>query len=114
MLTLLNIRFFHGTRELHKTGKHAQYIFLAQTVTVTFESTKNGEKNVDITQHRTDKDLCPVQAWSSIVSRVLKYPGTNLKSPVNTVMEGGVVREVKSKEILEHIRNTVDVIGNHD
>ena len=26
-------------------------------------------------------------------------------------MEGGVVQEVKSTEALEHIRNTVDVIG---
>ena len=90
LLTVRNIRFFQGTRELHKIGRYAKFILLAQTVAITFESTKNGEKNVDITHHRTNKDLCPVRVWGDIVLRILKYPKTTVDSPVNTVMVGAL------------------------
>jgi hypothetical protein len=111
VVRICDIRFFHGTRELDKTGTHSKFILAAQTVTIIFVSTKSGDNNIDITHHRSNKDLCPVTAWGTIVLIVLKYPGTTLSSQVNTVLSGGKIKHITSTEILLHIRATVDTIG---
>ena len=111
LLCIRNIRFFYGTRELTKTGPHAKFILSAQTVTITFESTKCGDKNVEITHHRSNKDLCPVTAWGNIVIRVLSYPSTTIHSTVNTVMTGKRVTKITSHEIMKHIGATVHTLG---
>ena len=108
---MCNLRFFQGARELDKTGPHSKFILAAQTVTITFVSTKSGDNNIDITHHRSIKDLCPVTAWGNNVLRILKYPSTTLSSQVNTVLPGGKINHITSTEILQHIRVTVDTIG---
>ena len=90
----------------------SQYILQADTITITFQSTKTDEKNVAITHHRSNKDLCPVIAWGMLVLRILGYPGIDINAQVNTVIIGGYITLVKSVDILLHIQATVHIIGH--
>ena len=110
LLRLKNIRFFIQKRELNKLSNTSS-LFQATTVTITFEFQKNGDKEADITMHRNNKELCPVKAWATIVSRILSYPSTSLFSPVNTILINGSLSLISSKEVIHHIRSTVDVLG---
>ena len=67
--------------------------------------------------HRTRQGLCPVHAWGSITKHVLTYPQTNLDTPVNLVATtsktGVCLTQIKSTQVLNHIRNTITQLG-HD
>ena len=53
LLRLKNIRFFIQKRELNKLSD-ATLLFQATTVTITFEFQKNGDKEADITMHKSN------------------------------------------------------------
>ena len=101
-----NIRFFKNNVEIKdKRGPLLKY---TDTVSITFESQKNGQKNITVTQPRSGKVLCPVIMWSCIVQRILGYEGASEKSPVNLVLIGGKRHYVTRNEMLKHLSNTVD------
>lgn len=86
----------------------------ATTVTITFESQKNGESFESITMHRTaDKDfpLCPVRIWASIVQRVLLCPSASADSEVCTYQMDGKTALIPSLTMLLKLRSQVLVIG---
>ena len=76
---------------------------------------KNDEKEAVITMHRSSKGLCPVQTWGEIVARVLSYPRSNYNSPVNIVEIPTTKKpkyvQIRSSDVLKHIRNTATQIG---
>ena len=110
LLTLKDIRFFHNLREVPKSSnmKHTPI----DSVTITFRRQKNGDKEADITMHKSNDQLCPVRVWRRLVERILGYQKTDLNTSVNTVLHKGKLKKIKSKEILIHIRSTVSIVGH--
>jgi len=110
LLRLRNIRFYNNRKEIDKI-KQTNLLLQASSVNITFESQKNGEKDEAVSMHANQKELCPVIAWASIVTRILDYPGTTLCQPVNTILVGKQMSLITSKEVIKHIRATVKTIG---
>ena len=62
-----DIRFYRKRRELsHNSG----ILHLADKVSPTFRTQKNGVKNATVTQWRTTTTLCPVHIWAEIIIRM--------------------------------------------
>ena len=73
LLTLGNIRFFKDRKVV---PQESPFLFLAESVSITFVMQKNEERDETITQHRTtDTILCPVRAWAAIVTKNPRLPG---------------------------------------
>lgn len=64
-----------------------------------------------MTMHTNNRELCPVTAWAAITNRTIQYPGASVHSPVNMMLIKEQITSVHSKDVLRHIRATVDVIG---
>ena len=110
LLRVRNIRFYQHKREMHKL-QETHNLHSATYVNITFQSQKNGEKDETITMHKNNKELCPVIAWSRIVNRILSYPESTPNLPVNTLLVGKTLTLLTSKEVISHIRSTVQIIG---
>ena len=109
LLRLKNIRFYKHRRELSHDNPQLRY---ADTCSITFEFQKNDERDITVTMHRTgDPVLCPCLVWADIVQRILGYPGTSPESTVCTVLVGGELRQLTSKEVLNRLRAVVRSIG---
>ena len=77
-----DIHFYRKYRELsHDSG----ILHLADKVSPTFLTQKNGVKNATGTQWRTTTTLCPVHIWAEIIIRLDSYSGTTSDKTVNTV-----------------------------
>ena len=115
ILTVRNIRFLRGNK-LIKTSQ-TMNLSRATTVSICFMRQKNNEKEAVITMHRTKNGLCPVEIWGQIVKRILSYPKTSLDSPVNLyaneTKKGVRYTQIKSTQVLQHIRNIVTQIGSN-
>ena len=115
ILTLKDLRFFRGNREIKKSAQ--MDLSRATSISICFTRQKNNEKEAMITMHKTKRGLCPVTAWGQIVHRILSYPRTTLNSPVNVCKIQMKTKtkydEIKSTQVLHHIRNTVDQIGKN-
>ena len=113
LLTVKDIRFFRGRKEIKKDI--STFYNRATSVSICFRMQKNDEKEAVVTMHRSSKGLCPVKTWGEIVDRVLSYPRANQNSPVNLVEIETTKKpkyvQIRSSDILKHIRNTVTQIG---
>ena len=105
-LKLRNIRFFKQNRDLSKSSP--DNLHTADTVSITFEFQKNRQKNITVTQPRSNKEICPVIIWAQVVARVLSYKGTTTNTYVNTVFIGKQRYYVKATDMFQHISVTVD------
>ena len=77
-----DIHFYMKRREVsHESG----ILHLADKVSPTFRTQKNGVKNATMTQWRTTTTICPVNIWAEIIIRLDSYSGTTSVTPVNTV-----------------------------
>lgn len=103
-----DIQFFANKQLLHH--KNPYLYSRATTVSVTFRN----HKMTTVTQHKNGKDLCPVLAASKIVQRIWSYKGTRSSSPINTVLIGSTLREIKGNEVFTKIRAVVTVFGKDD
>jgi len=83
----------------------------ADSVNITFISQKNDAKDQTITMHANGATLCPVKVWANVVLRILQYPDSSLDLPVNTFRTKSKISLLTSKDILQHIRATVKVLG---
>jgi hypothetical protein len=85
LLTVKNIRFFRGRREIKHNNK---FLHLAETVSITFEFQKKDTHNDTVTHFRSGHNsICPVLVWSKIVQRIRSYPSSTDKTSVNTFMD---------------------------
>ena len=117
-LTLHNIRFFNKDNrglllEIPHTA-NTSTLSTSECVSITFISQKNGEKNCTITQHRSsDKDLCPVCTWASIILQTRSYPKTRDSTPVNAWwnQDTNKLEYITSTQIRNHIRTSARTIG---
>ena len=74
---------------------------------------KERRRDETITMHKNNKELCPVPSWGRIIIRIESYPGSNANLPINTFLVGKTLRLITSKEVISHIRSTVQVIGEN-
>ena len=109
---LQDIQFFADKRLLNQNDPN--FYSRATTVSITFRNHKNGQKMTTVTQYKNGKDLCPVLAASKIVQRVWSYKKTRSNSPINTVLIGTTLREIKGSEVLAKVRGVVTVFGKDD
>ena len=105
-LTVNDIRFFKNNIELK--DKSNDFILFADTVSITFRFQKNKRKMITVSQPRSGKSICPVIIWAKIILRIMSYKGSTDKSPVNTVRTGKTNKYVTRKEMLQHLRHTVN------
>jgi len=110
LLTLRNIKFLRHNRNIQRV-KGNMKLLDAESVSITFISQKNDEKEQIITMHRNGSKLCPVKIWANISLRILDYPDSSLDLPVNTFKTKTRTSLITSKDILSHIRATVKVLG---
>ena len=87
-------------------------LHLAETVSITFGIQKSDVLDETVTQYRSDDhDLCPVEAWATVIRRLKSYPGYDAEWPVYTFHDGQHFSHLHSSEFLMDIRAAVDVIG---
>jgi hypothetical protein len=101
-LCLMNLRFLIKNREL----LHSSHIlYLADSVTVTFEFRKTDERDEMVTMHSSgDPVLCPVLGWSSVVRRLLTYNGVTPAMPVSTYkLPSGSLKQLNAKIALRRL-----------
>jgi hypothetical protein len=97
-----------------KLLKHSdKYLYLASSVSITFEEQKRGTKNDTITHHRTNNTLlCPVKIWSKIIKRIISYPSTNQDTTVNSfLLENNSIYKFSGKNLLTHLWRAADSLG---
>jgi hypothetical protein len=116
ILTCNNIQFLTQTPDgLFAIPHNASLTKLhsAHCVSITFISQKNGDKQVKVTQYKSNKTLCPVKAWANTIHRVLSYKNTTGNSTVNTFLNTKTNRLVRisSSQTRLHIKQTVQQIG---
>ena len=98
---------------------------MADSVSLTFENQKNGERMETVTQAATHTDLCPVQSWAATIHRILTYPDSTIKSPVDAfrvnertfAISGAVMRATLRRAVRElgesTLNITADDVGTH-
>ena len=72
-------------RKCHELPHDSGILHLADKVSPTFRTHKNGVKNATVTQYRTSTSLCQVRIWAEIIIRLDSYSGTTRDTPVNMV-----------------------------
>ena len=77
-----DIHFYSKRRELYHDSV---ILHLADKVSPTLRTHKNGVTNATVTQWQTTTTLCPVHIWAEIIIRLDSYSGTTRDTPVNTV-----------------------------
>jgi hypothetical protein len=110
ILTLKNIRFFKGRRELRH---HDKSLHLADTVSITFDFQKKDTRNDTVTHYRSGhKSICPVQVWANIIRRIRAYPNSTDNTPVNTFMDKNkTIHQITGTQLLRQIRRAAAVLG---
>jgi hypothetical protein len=109
LLTVEDIQFHKENREI---DRQSQQTFDSDTVSVTFRDQKNGELYQRRTAWRTnDPTLCPVRAWSSIVTRILSYKECSIKSSVNTVRVDGKIVLITATTMTTYLRSAATTLG---
>jgi hypothetical protein len=109
LLLVEDIQFHVANREINHSSPQ---IFDSDTVTITFKDQKNGELMQSRTAWRTnDPLLCPVNAWASIVARIVSYPGCNKQTSVNTVLVNGRLIQITAAMMVTSIRSAASTLG---
>ena len=110
LLRLRNIQFMLNNERIPRVRNNIK-LFEADSVSITFISQKNNEKDQTITMHKNGSQLCPVRAWACLCLRILKINNASLDLPVNTYKIKSTIGFISSTEVLRHIRTTVSIVG---
>jgi hypothetical protein len=110
ILRLRNIVFRQNGLIIRSTSALA--LKQANSVSMTFEDQKNGEKMETVTQHKSGNMICPVLIWADIFARVINYDGASLNNPVCTFQETRKLYCLSSALMRQHLRQTVTEIGS--
>jgi hypothetical protein len=108
-LCLQNITFINGGNNLDHLSPE---LSLADYVSITFERQKNDRKSDTMTQWRVpDPVMCPVKLWTSIITWIFSYKGTNKDSPVSLAQHRNKIIIITSEMISNLLRDVVITIG---
>jgi hypothetical protein len=84
----------------------------ADCVSITFERQKNERKYETVTQWRTSDPITyPVKLWTSIISRILSFKGTNQNSPVSLAQHNNKTISITSEMVANLLKDGVVAIG---
>jgi len=83
----------------------------ADSVSVTFENQKNGEKMEVVTQHRTGIKMCPVRAWGATVARIRGYQQSTDDTPIDAFQNRGKLFSISGEVMRIYLRNAVKAVG---
>ena len=75
----------HFYRKCRKLSHNSGILHLADKISLTFHTQKNGVKNAIVTQWWTTMKLWLVRIWAEIIILLDSYPGTTRGTLVNTV-----------------------------
>jgi len=84
----------------------------AMFVTICFTDQKNGTKMERRSHKKTgEKILCPVRSWARVIKRVRSHLRTEEadSTPVCAYREGNEVREIRSAQVLQLLRDSCEV-----
>jgi hypothetical protein len=110
ILTLADIAFFKNDVKLPHTT--SSMLAMADRVSITFVSQKNGRKNNTITQWKTyDKVLCPILQWAAILHCNSKYTGATWDTPVLALWARGRIKHVTGKIVENALGDSVVALG---
>ena len=90
-------------------NKNTEIIKMVDYIVITFESQKNGEKLQSILQHRSNRTLCPIKAWGSLVHTILLYENTDENTQVNYYQSNLGLRHIQASDMVVHLRATPQV-----
>jgi hypothetical protein len=108
-LCLRNIAFIKDGKILDHSSTNLNS---ADCIAITFEQQKIKRKVDTVMQWKTNNvSLCPVKIWTSIVTRICSYKGTNPNSPVSLAKHGNKIISITSEMIVNLIRDGVVSIG---
>jgi hypothetical protein len=110
LLTLNNLCFYKDNKQL---SLHDKNLHNADCMKITFEFQKTDKKNQPVYHHRSGHPfLCPIIVWSSIVKRILNYPGSSLASSVNLVqLPDKRTQQLSNNFLLSKIRSAAATMG---
>ena len=111
ILCVRNFTFFFGNITLSHTDPRLP---LATFVLIEFEFQKNSERNEKVGMHRSNSELCPVQAALRLTNRIRLIPGDDNPSdrPVNLYLDNsGKRRFISSQMIRTKLRSAVAAMG---
>ena len=111
LLTLQNFQFFKGNKRINMDSSG---LTGADFLSITFTSQKNGEKNQSIIQHRSNRSLCPVKAWGSLIKLILSYKGTDGLTTINYFESGGRPGYVTADDMIKQIRSACQTVGESE
>ena len=107
LLEIRNLQFFKDNNQINKQSPEIRN---ADFVAITFESQKNGEKHQTIVQHKLNRTLCPVKAWSKLAQTILAYDNTNENTPVNYYQTDDGPNFVQASDMITHLRATCQTL----
>lgn len=108
LLTLNDFQFFRRNKKIDlrsATIKNAEYL------SITFVSQKNGEKNQTIIQHKSNRSLCPVKAWGTLINLILSYKNTNNYTTINYFEDDNGPNQITAQDMIGQIRAACKTIG---
>ena len=109
LLCVRNFRFYLNNKEL---DHHSPELAKAETISITFEDQKNGDKFDTVNlQNSKDDILNPVIAWAETVSRIMKSPGSTRNTPINSYLIGKKFYSITSKNAINALRSAVKKHG---
>jgi hypothetical protein len=110
LLAIKKFRFYRGKTLINHRDR---FLYLADSVSITFEQQKRDTKNDIITQHKSgDPHLCPVKVWASIIKRLISHPLSTSETHINTFYtEDNKVHVFTGNELLKRIRAATTSIG---
>ncbi len=107
-LCLCNIAFIKDRKILNHSSTNLNS---ADCIVITFERQKNERKADTVTQWKTNNvSLCPVKIWTSIITRICSYKGTNPNSPVSLTKHKNKIISITSEMIVNLICDGVVAI----
>jgi hypothetical protein len=77
------------------------------SISITFENQKNGEKMETVTQLASEGDICPVKAWREIYTRIWSYKNSNINTPVYAFEYNSKLYAIQSEKVRTKLRDTV-------
>jgi hypothetical protein len=105
LLCLKNFRFFTESKEISHSSP---LLLLAESVAITFEDQKNGEKHETVIQQRSGDDtMCPVISWGSTIKRIRSYTTSTPNTPINIIKIGNRFYNITSKDNIKFLRRSV-------
>jgi len=110
LLEIRNLQFFRNNKKL---DIHSDNLSKADFIAITFESQKNGEKLQSVVQHRSNRTLCPVKAWGTLVHLILSYQNTDESTTLNYFISDNKPNYITASDMIIHLRSTCMSLGEN-